>query len=646
MKDFALLIIPLIVFIVTIFGCETASGERFLDDIFSRNQSRSLQAFACIGVMIHHITQKISYYGLNEIGPITMFNYIGVIFTAIFFFVSGYGLIISVKTRPKYLKGFIPKKIIHVYLPFVIINIVFLIVNIKLLHCHFPKNKIIEYIFGKSLINTNTWYIIEILLLYLGFYILFKLIPKKSISLFLMCIYTLVIIYIAMHTGHTNEYEFDQWFYGEWWYDTTLFLMVGMLFAYFKDGIVRFCKRFYWQLIAIFIPLFGVALAYNWHFSRSLLYGDINGKYIVVLERFGLCFVTIFLIFLISMKVSLGNKLILFIADLSLEMYMIHALFINELLDLKRFPDWACYALVFLCSFALAAVYYFAKKLIEFLIRKIKLRFTKNDGNSKSDEIAENKTDESEKKDVLAEYEKNVQNEKRKKKLKKRILLSGLGMLILVGLGFLVYTRIIRPNIEYNAESRVLDDVKVGDEIKFGRYRTDKLIFTKRLTWIVAAIDDGNVMLVSKKGIAGSAYNQEHKRVVWENCDLHEYMNHEMYDAMFSDLEKEIIVKNQKTEDYLTLLTPEEAAEIFDTREKRQLEITDNARSEGTNVNIYSKVNYWDTKNYRSSWWWLRGEGWLQLTAPIVSADGDILLDEKYVNKPNGAVRPVVWVRR
>ncbi|MBE5943220.1 MAG: hypothetical protein E7264_11895 [Lachnospiraceae bacterium] len=64
----------------------------------------------------------------------------------------------------------------------------------------------------------------------------------------------------------------------------------------------------------------------------------------------------------------------------------------------------------------------------------------------------------------------------------------------------------------------------------------------------------------------------------------------------------------------------------------------------GTNVNSASKANRWDMKGYRSSWWWLRGEK-MSKTAPIVTEDGIVLTNEKYVNKPNGAVRPVVWVQ-
>ena len=64
----------------------------------------------------------------------------------------------------------------------------------------------------------------------------------------------------------------------------------------------------------------------------------------------------------------------------------------------------------------------------------------------------------------------------------------------------------------------------------------------------------------------------------------------------------------------------------------------------GTNINSLSKANEWYRKEYRSSWWWLRGENG-DIYAPIVTENGDIQLEKKEVNRPNGAVRPVIWIR-
>jgi hypothetical protein len=98
--------------------------------------------------------------------------------------------------------------------------------------------------------------------------------------------------------------------------------------------------------------------------------------------------------------------------------------------------------------------------------------------------------------------------------------------------------------------------------------------------------------------------------------------------------------------DLITLLTPSEAEVVFTTKGQRELAITDAAKDAGTNINEMSKVNYWDMKGYRSSWWWLRERpGVSNKYAPIVTVDGRVFEYGKEVNRTGGAIRPVIWVK-
>jgi hypothetical protein len=163
------------------------------------------------------------------------------------------------------------------------------------------------------------------------------------------------------------------------------------------------------------------------------------------------------------------------------------------------------------------------------------------------------------------------------------------------------------------------------------------------MTWIVVYKENDRVCLLSEYGIAGSWYNQRHVETSWEECDLRKLLNSNKFMNIFSKKEKELILPLDG--DIISLLTASQALEIFDNDKERELAITDMAIYNGVNINTPSKANNWDMKGYRSSWWWLRGEkGIKSLTAPIVTEDGEILLDEKTVNKPGGAIRPVVWV--
>lgn len=209
------------------------------------------------------------------------------------------------------------------------------------------------------------------------------------------------------------------------------------------------------------------------------------------------------------------------------------------------------------------------------------------------------------------------------------------------------YTTIAKPLLlkyECNREMEALQQVKEGDIVSFGRYNTsNRRPGKERLEWIVIHVEGNQVCLLSKQGIAGSEYHMHHEPVTWANSSLRERLNSAEFTSIFSSFEKDRMTTRDG--DLITLLTPSEAEVVFTTKEQRELAITDAAKDSGTNINEMSKVNYWDMKGYRTSWWWLRGENTEpDIYGPLVTMDGEIETDTKVVNKPSGAIRPVIWV--
>jgi hypothetical protein len=221
------------------------------------------------------------------------------------------------------------------------------------------------------------------------------------------------------------------------------------------------------------------------------------------------------------------------------------------------------------------------------------------------------------------------------------------GILIAVILIAVGYTTIIKPmqlKYEYHRELEVLQQASEGDTVFFGRYNTsNRRPGKERLEWIVMHVEDNQVCLLSKQGIAGSEYHKHHKPTTWASSSLRERLNSAEFTSIFSTDEKDRMVTRDG--DLITLLTPSEASVVFATNKQRELDITDAAKDAGTNVNEMSKANDWDMKGYRTSWWWLRGENTVpDIYGPLVTMDGEIETDTKVVNKPSGAIRPVIWV--
>lgn len=153
-------------------------------------------------------------------------------------------------------------------------------------------------------------------------------------------------------------------------------------------------------------------------------------------------------------------------------------------------------------------------------------------------------------------------------------------------------------------------------------------------------------MLISKEGLCGGTYLKKHEECSWSNSDMNKFLNNTLYSELFNSLESQLIIPNPDDNSLLSLLSVSEAFDLFANDKARELTITEAAIKDGkTNYNTLSKVNNWDMKGYRTSWWWLRGEETPSITAPYVTIDGEIIENEKYVYMYTGAIRPVVWVQ-
>lgn len=626
-----LLTIYLVLYLLFVFvGSKVAKKGEFAEEPWSRQQALVIQALACIGVVLHHVTQEITGFGVVDKGPITIFNSIGILFTSLFFFFSGYGLIISVRTKEAYLKTFLRKRLPTILVPFWVANIIAVLVRIFYMQIPMDTKDIIQYVLGLILINGNGWYIVEIFFLYLAFYLIFKACKNQKMALVLLSIASLIPIAIGLRSGHDTSTMGNHWFKGEWWYNSTIVFVMGIWVAYFKERIIAFAKKHYRVLLIVSAVLLVatyvieeyVRMVFG-YYSVTPIGQIISNEAITLCAQMALCLMFTWVVLLLGMKISLGNPLLKGISVISMEIFLLHGIFLQCVFDASQMSEAMLYIVMLSCGIVAAIIVHLLDKAILTWIH----RYVEKEGRR------------------LSEYERALQKaEARRKKIKFILLMLVLG--IVIGIGWLIYTSWIRVASEYEEEVKDLSQAQVGDVVTFGRYDTNPTSFgTERLHWIVLKKEGNTLMLITKEGIAGSVYHGKHTEVNWKDSDLCAFLNDTLCDDIFSKYEKEMLVDNPTTQDRLSLLSVTEVEALFPDDVSRQLSITDVAKSKGTNINSASKANRWDVKGYRSSWWWLRGDDKKSIFAPIVTEDGIVLTDEKYVNKPNGAVRPVVWVR-
>ncbi|MBE5829319.1 MAG: acyltransferase [Butyrivibrio sp.] len=614
MTDLLLLVFPLSIFVLVFYGAKIAPKGEFSSEYLNWDQMMALRTVACLSIILHHLTQRITEYGRIGKGPITIYNYIGFLCTAVFFFSSGYGLLYSFLNKHNYLDGFLRKRLPSVLVPFFLVNVITVLVN----HLVYKRGTsddalyVIKQVVGIELLDGNAWFIVEIMVLYVLFAVFFSLIKNKDVSLVLLILATFGIMAFAFFRGHDYDDFKETYFMGEWWYNSTFTFVFGLLYARFKNGIEAFLKKHYkgmiisFGILSVFVTFAGIVVANVFGYYHDMLPTYRSDAFITLVVQSVNCVVVVVFQLLLNMKIAVKNKALEYMGSIQMMVFLVHGYFVRTVFDHSRMGHFVWYLLVFVCAIIVAAILSPISSFIASWVKRLLLSI-----------------------DV-------------KRKAAKAVTYIVCALLLFAVIFFAA--RSIAISRYYDEEMKVLSTCSEGDEVYFGRFDTDgSRLGKERLQWIVLQNDGKRVCLLTKEGIASGYLNQKYEEVSWEGSDLRKRLNSEEFTGIFNEKELSKIIERKG--DKLSLLSAAEAEKYFPQDVDRQISVTDIALAEGCNINELSKANNWDMKGYRSSWWWLKGEfGKKEITSPIVTEDGEISLSERYVNKPGGAIRPVIWV--
>lgn len=313
------------------------------EDALSLPVSKGLLGFCSLGIMLHHMSQTI-YFANEDPGVLMFMVDVGVCFVGVFFFFSGYGLYTSLRDKPDYLKGFFKKRLPAIIVPFYMCNFVF-IAGAAISGYRFKKGELLPYLTGWTLMNTQMWYVIEVFFLYLLFYLTFRLIKKDGAACLVYGILILAMITGSLFLGHdTKTVSGGAWFRGEWWYNATLLIWVGMLFAKFEKPILTFCRKYYSFLLIIFAIL--TCFFYKKTMSALQTTGywyeweghpGYTEKFQTLAVQLPFIFCFVMFVVLLTQKLQFKNKILSFAGEISLELYLVHNVFIMYLPVKNRF---------------------------------------------------------------------------------------------------------------------------------------------------------------------------------------------------------------------------------------------------------------------------------------------------------------------
>lgn len=330
-------VVAILLLMTLIWRAKVAKKVEFHKDALALTTAKGLQGFSAVGVMLHHMVQTL-LREKQDVGGIDWFTQIGVLFVGMFFFFSGYGLYTSLKSKDDYLKGFLRKRLPSILVPFYLCNTIFVLTSLALGE-RYCADYLIAHLTGWILLNSQLWFIVEILILYLGFYLLFRVIKKERIAYVGMGVFIILLMIGSLLLGHDfTSTSGLRWFRGEWWYNSTLLFFLGMTVARYQVQVKKIIQHTYWCLLPT-----GLILSYllywktdnvlrtrgYWH--EWIGHPGYNEKFEALFFQLSMVICIVLTFLLLTLKVQFKNSILNFLGKISLEIYLIHNLFITYL---------------------------------------------------------------------------------------------------------------------------------------------------------------------------------------------------------------------------------------------------------------------------------------------------------------------------
>ncbi|MBR6483683.1 MAG: acyltransferase [Clostridiales bacterium] len=375
--EFPLFLILAALILLLFTGVKVSGIGQWQEEPLSLETSKAIQGFCAVAIIIHHLSQALE----ERAGVLGFFSELGVLFVGVFFFFSGYGLYTSLKTKENYLKGFLKKRLVTILIPFYVCILVF-VAAACISGMKFKGLELLAVISGWTLLNSHMWYIVEIAILYLAFFFIYKFIKNRTVATAVMAVFVLLMMTGSLLLAHGEDYSCRYWFQGEWWYNSSFLFVLGIIVSKHSETLRKIARKGYYIFLTattVLTGLLGIQTSYalaTWSYWSEIpgvdpAYGD---KFHCLLYQLPWIIVFVCFLLLLMMKVRFGNPVLKFLGSIAIELYLIHNLFLIGLADGSVFPvrSASMYILLtILLSVGLATVLHgLDKYIIKHLLKK------------------------------------------------------------------------------------------------------------------------------------------------------------------------------------------------------------------------------------------------------------------------------------
>lgn len=354
-------------------GAKLAGKGEFVEQPFSLADSKGIQGFFALCILVHHVSLRVRFFD-HYAGEMTFFEDIGTLLVGFFFLCSGYGLYVSFRNKEHYLDTFIKRRVVTVMVPFFICNYAYMFTTLMLGH-QFTTKELVVAFFGLRLLNDHMWFAVEIMIIYLLFYLTFRYVKKDLWRFTLIGSVLLAMCVVSFLLGHDpGEINIAYtWFRGEWWYNTTPLFFAGMLIGKFRKELVAWVGKYY----KVLLPVIGIAFLgfykatmYMLHvkggyWTETALDSAYGNKLCTLAVQVPMVLLFEMLVLLILLKVRFDNPVLRFLGKISLEMILLENVFMLFFSERHIQLNIHMYcAIVIVCTIVIATFINWIKLLI------------------------------------------------------------------------------------------------------------------------------------------------------------------------------------------------------------------------------------------------------------------------------------------
>lgn len=229
---------------------------------------------------------------------------------ALFFFISGYGIVYGCKHKPKYMEHFLLNRFIKVLIPFINAHIIYFVIK-SCCGISFGCADLLKGLFGQGNVVDNSWYPVAIILMYSTFW-LSNRIAKKKATLIISQAFCVVLISCIECIMLKDS---------SWWYISNFAFFLGFIISYADNEFC--CKKTYF-----FIGCFAMGLSVI--LSRTLIFENesLHKLYLMIIYNIRSSGVVLITIIIILLFTKGSNRVALWLGGISYELYLMHGLFI------------------------------------------------------------------------------------------------------------------------------------------------------------------------------------------------------------------------------------------------------------------------------------------------------------------------------